>query len=243
MTFAARAAGSCQWGARRGDRDGVNRHAREESANRLPKCADVEGLTRRQVLLGAGAGALGLTGVVPLLRSAAAAADAYARTADLPVGLPTDAVHRTMQAYADTIVPGPAGGADPHPGAVEAGCVAEIYDSFYGLADSYPLMHADLQAATPRVLGEPARFDLSLRYPQREAVVRDRISAPPDGGTNPLYLLYFAVAVLVEMTWLGTARSDLGPRYLGFPTHSDGYLPHHSYYVTFTGMTSDGNPR
>ncbi len=206
---------------------------------------DVDGLTRRQVLLGTGFGALGLTGLVPLLRSAASAADAYAQTsgARVPVDMPQDAVYRTMQAYADTIVPGPAGGADRHPGAVEAGCVEEIYDSFYGLADSYPLVHADLQTSTPRVLAEPSTFDLSLQYRKREAVVRDRIAAPPDGGSSPLYVLYFAVAVLVEMTWLGTARSNAGPRYLGFPTHSNGYVPHHSYYVTFHGMTHDGNPR
>lgn len=147
-----------------------------------------------------------------------------------------------MEAYADTIVPGPAGGADTAPGAIEAGAVDEIYDPFYGAAAAYPLLHEDIQLATPRILGRAASFDLSLPYPDRERVLRDRIMPLNQGGSDPFELLYAAVAILVYVSYYGTARSDLGVRYIGLPPHSNGYYPHHSYHVRFRGMTVDGNP-
>lgn len=195
-------------------------------------------VSRRGVLAAASVGMLGLTGVLPLVRQATKLAHALGPAP----GASSAAVRATMAAFADTIVPGPAGHADPHPGAVEAGCVEELYDPFYGFSGSYPLVHADLQARTPYVLQRPASFDLALPYNDREQVLRDRLSPPPAGGTNPLYIAYYAIAVIVYVAYYGTARSDLGPRYIGFPAHSDGYVPHHSYYVTFAGMTDDGNP-
>jgi hypothetical protein len=147
-----------------------------------------------------------------------------------------------MRAYADTIVPGSAGGADPAPGAIEAGVVDEIYDPVYNAAGAYPFLHEDIQLATPRALGRLASFDLSLPYPDRERVVRDRIVPPNQGGANSSYLLYAATAILVYIAYYGTARSEEGVRYIGLPPHSNGYYPHHSYGICFAGMTRDGNP-
>ncbi len=194
------------------------------------------GLSRRGLIgLGVG-GALGFSvlGMLEDVRHAPA-------FAAVPPTATEEDVRATMTAYADTIVPGPAGGADSVPGAVEAGVVPEIYRSFYGLADTFAALHADLQAATVRVLGRPAQFDLDLAYADRERVVRDRITEPPAGGANPLALGYQAVAILVYLVYYGAAASDVGPRVIGFPTSSDGY-PEHSYGVRFRGMTHDGNP-
>ncbi|MEX2197004.1 MAG: DUF5987 family protein [Thermoleophilaceae bacterium] len=189
-------------------------------------------LTRRGLLAGAGAAAFALSGM-------ARAAQAL----ELPPLLPdARSVRATMAAFADTIVPGPAGGADPDPGAIEAGALEEIYEPFYGVSPVFPLLHEDLQLATPRVLGRLTAFDLELPYDDRERVVIDRITATGDGGLDPLYVLYIGTATLVYLSYYGTARSDLGPRYIGFPPESDGYFPDHSHRVAFEGMTEDGNP-
>ena len=200
----------------------------------------MDGLTRRRLIAAAGGGALALSGLAEVVRAIAAAAE------QLPAASlsPDDAgVRATMAAFADTIVPGPAGGADRHPGALEAGAVEEIYDDFYGASGTFPFLHIDLQATTPQVLGRIATFDLDLPYADRERVLIDRLEAPPDGGGGPLYVIYQGVAILVYLSYYGTARSNLGPRYIGFPPHSDGYWPHHSYRLRFRGMTRNGNHR
>lgn len=196
-------------------------------------------LTRRGFLAGAGAGALTAAGLVDVTRALAATAGKLAATG--PELLPSDAaVRSTIAAFADTIVPGPAGGADPAPGAVEAGVVDVLYDPFYEVAPGFPAIHEDLQIATARVLGRPASFDLALPYGDRERVVLERMTATGDGGTDPLGLAYSLIAVLVYFGYYG---SEPGLRYIGLPAHSDGYWPHHSYRVRFRGMTRSGNPR
>lgn len=197
-------------------------------------------LTRRGFVVGAGGAALGLSALTQALRWLA---DPPVAAAQLGLSPADPAVRATMAAYADTIVPGPAGGADQRPGAVEAGAVDEMYDPFYGAAGAFPLLHHDLQLATPRVLGRPARFELALAYRDRERVVADRIVAPGSGGRSPNWLLFQGAAILVYVAYYGTARSELGPRYIRFPPRSDGYWPRHSYRVRFKRMTRRGNPR
>lgn len=198
-------------------------------------------LSRRVLLQGAG-GLLSLAGVVRMLE----ALDPAVALAQAPDGggeSGGDAVRETVIAFADTIVPGPAGGADRHPGAVEAGAVEEAYDDFYGLGAVFPALHADIQAATPAVLGRPASFDLDLPYPDRERVVLDRIRSTANGGRNQLYLAYLASALVVWFAYYGVSRSQAGMRYMRFKPHSDGYVPQHSYKIRFRGMSRDGNPR
>jgi hypothetical protein len=197
-------------------------------------------LTRRGFVVGAGASAIGLGALVQALRWLA---DAEPAAALLGVAPGAPAVRATMAAFADTIVPGPAGRADRSPGALEAGVLDELYDPFYGASGSYPLLHEELQLTAARVLGRPVPFDLSLPYPDRERVVLDRIVAPGSGGRSPNYVLYQGAAILVYVAYYGTARSEAGPRYIGFPPASDGYWPHHSYRVRFRRMTKHGNPR
>jgi hypothetical protein len=195
--------------------------------------------TRRAVLA---AGAAGLASAAPLSRAMEAIAAAAAELPELALS-PTDPrVRATMAAFADTIVPGPAGGGDPDPGAVEAGVVDEIYEPFYGASATFAFIHDDLALATPLVLGRLGRFDLALPYEDRERVMANRIAPPAEGGRNPLYLLYIGVATLVYISYYGTARSTAGPDYIGFPPSSEGYYPDHSLGVSFDGMTDDGNP-
>jgi hypothetical protein len=191
-------------------------------------------------MLRAGGGVLGVSALATAVGWLREASEALGQT-----GLSPDdpAVRATMAAYADTIVPGPAGGADGQPGAVEAGAVEELYEPFYGASGTYPFLHQDIQLATSRVLGRPARFDLDLAYAERERVVLDRIVATGDGGDNIAYLIYQGAAIIVYVAYYGTARSELGPQYIKFPPESNGYYPRHSYRVRFRGMTKRGNPR
>ena len=193
-------------------------------------------LTRRRLLAAAGGGALGLAAMAPAVRALTAAAQALPP----PALSPDDpAVRATMAAFADTIVPGPAGGADAEPGALEAGVLDEIYDPFYGAKPTFPLIHDDLAAATPRALGRDARFSLELPYADRERVLDTRMT-PRD---NPYALLIAAAGILVYVAYYGQARSDAGLRVIGLPPASNGYSPRHSYDLTFRGMTRTSNPR
>lgn len=197
-------------------------------------------LSRRSFLAGAG-GALSMAGLLRVLEGL----DPELALAQAPAGARSssqDAVRATIEAFADTIVPGPAGGADPDPGAVEAGAVEEAYDGFYGLAAAFPALHADLQAATPAVLGRPAAFNLDLPYADREKVILDRIRSTANEGRSQLYIAYLGVALVIWFAYYGTARSRAGVRYMRFPPHSEGYWPEHSYGVRFRGMSEDGNP-
>jgi hypothetical protein len=198
-------------------------------------------LSRRGLLVGAGAGVLGMAGLVRLLDAAVGAAEALAQSGP---GLPPGdaAVRDSVAAIADTVVPGPAGRAAQHPGAIEAGAVEEAYDDFYGISGSYPAIHVDVQTATPLVLGRPAAFDLELPYADRERVLLDRIRSTAEGGEHRLFVGYAALAIVVWFAYYGTARSTKGVDYIGFPPQSDGYWPGHSYGLRFRGMTPDGNP-
>jgi hypothetical protein len=199
-------------------------------------------LTRRGFVIGAAGAGIGLSALAQAIGWLQEAGEARADLGAPALSPDDPAVRETMAALADTVVPGPAGGADALPGALEAGVLDEIYDPFYGAASAYPVIHNDVQLATPRVLGRPASFDLQLPYPDRERVIADRIAAPGSGGTNQNWVLYQGAAILVYTSYYGTAQSDLGPRTIGFPPRSDGYWPAHSYRVRFRGMTRKGNP-
>jgi hypothetical protein len=73
-------------------------------------------------------------------------------------------------------------------------------------------------------------------------VLDERMQPAGEGGRNPLATAYAAVAIVTWFAYYGTARSEAGVRYIGFPPRSDGYAPGHSHRVPFRGMTADGNP-
>ena len=196
-------------------------------------------LTRRSLVVGAAGAGISLSVLAQAIGWLGAAEEAFGQAGISP---DDPAVRATMTAFADTIVPGPAGGADTRPGAVEAGVVDELYEPFYGAAASYPFVHNDLRVNTPLILGRPATFDLDLPYRDRERVLEDRMTAPGSGGINPNWVLYQGAAILVYTSYYGTGQTDVGPQTIHFPPQSDGYWPDHSYRVRFRGMTKNGNP-
>ena len=204
-----------------------------------------EELTRRRLLAAGGAGALGLVGMTSVARALVDAGAAMASTGPAGASLaPTEeAVRASVAALIDTIVPGPAGGADPDPGAIEAGVLDVLYDPFYGVAEILPVLHTDVQLATPTILGRDVAFDLSLAYADRERVLDDRMPSWPQGGANPSATAYELLGILTYLAYYGQTATDKGLKVIGLPPHSKGYYPHHTYRLRFRGMTSDGNPR
>lgn len=196
-------------------------------------------ITRRRLLATASAGVLGASALAQAAEALAAAAERLPRAAADPFG---DAVRATMAAFADTIVPGPAGGADAEPGAIEARVLDEIYNPFYGASGTFGILHADVQLNTPRILGRAASFSLELPYADRQKVLDERMTGNPQGGDSAYPLLYTAAGILVYVCYYGFGATDTGLKVIGFPPRSDGYFPHHTYGVAFETATTTSNP-
>jgi hypothetical protein len=155
------------------------------------------GMTRRELLVGAGAvGALTFALPSSLLRGAGAAA-------------PDDAV---LIAYAATLVPGPGDDPEGSPGAVEADAVPQLYAQVpYVL----PFIVADVSGAALAAHAQP--FE-DLAYAEREALL---VAAFADDTRSPYHLIALAVGA---GTFYGDFRNHVGGEHLGFPGSSDGYL-------------------
>lgn len=137
---------------------------------------------------------------------------------------PDDPVSALLQAYASTLVPGPADDPAGTPGAVEAGAVDQ-----FGVQVPYviPLLVTDLTAAALAAHGAPFA---SLDYRQREALL---VEAFADDQRSPYHLIALAVGA---GTFYGDFRNRVGGAHLGFPGPSDGYL------ASYTDRTGHGQP-
>jgi hypothetical protein len=185
------------------------------------------------------AGALGLGAVVasaaPVARELLAAQPAGAATPSLP-----DA---TLQAFADTIIPGrkasktdlghdvhpqAIAGVDPLPGAVEADALALYHHPLIGFDALEPALLADIST---RSLAQGGVF-LSLPFAKRVAVV--------EGGldfSNPARLVWEAAAAVPFTAFCAaaliknaTAAKASGYRVMGLPGIApNGYQVTHSY--------------
>jgi hypothetical protein len=185
------------------------------------------------------AGVLGLGALVasagPVARGILAAAPASAATPGLLDG--------TLQAFADTIIPGrkvaktdlgndihplAIAGVDPLPGAVETDSLALYHDALTGFDALAPALQADLAA---RSLTQGGPF-LTLSFDKRVAVLKGALDF-----SNPTRLIYeagaavpftsFCAAALVRNA---TAAKASGYRVMGLPGIApNGYQTTHSY--------------
>src|SRR5687768_7042344 len=183
-----------------------------------------EGLRRRELLVRAGG--LGLAVLV-----AEALPVARARAQD--PGIPLDA-DGTLQAFADTIVPGrkvertesgaaihpqAIAGVDRLPGAVETDALALYHHRKTGFDALEPAFLADL---TARAGGRPF---LALSFDERTAVCTAGLAFD-----NPVRVLWEAAAAVpftafcaAAMNEAQTAAKAAGYRVMGLPGRSDGY--------------------
>lgn len=174
------------------------------------------GVTRRHLLLGAGAlSAASLLGLPRLARAAGLVGEAG----------PVDPATALLRAYVSTLVPGPGDDPTGAPGAVEAGAVEQMQAQVpYILA---PLM-ADLTGAAFAAHRKPFA---ELTYAQREALL---VEAFANSSRAPYHLIALAIGA---GTFYGDFRNRVGGEWMGFPGESDGYLD------TYTDRTGHGQPQ
>ncbi len=179
---------------------------------------DGRGLTRR-ALLAVGFGSaitvgLGLVGPPSWLRVAAAS--------PLQAADPATAL---LEAYASTLVPGPADDPLGTPGAVEAGAVEAMRRH---VPYVIPLLAADVTGAALAAHGKPFA---ALTYSEREALV---VEALADDSRSPYHLIALAIGA---GAFYGDFVNRVGGTHLGFPGPSAGYLD------TYTDRTGHGQPQ
>jgi hypothetical protein len=182
-------------------------------------------LSRRTLMRYAGAGALAalVAPALPVAREILAAAPAEAM--QLP------AADATLQAFADTIVPGrrasvtdlgnvihpgAIAGVDDDPGAVEADALALFHSPFTGFDLLQAAFLADLER---RAVAQQHRPFLTLSYPQRVAVAERALSFSNRG--RPLYevgaAISFSAFCLAAANPNQTAARASGYRAIRFP--------------------------
>lgn len=211
-------------------------------------------LSRRRLLQAVAAAAVVLPVVTPGEASASA-----------------DVTRDTMEAWADTIVPGEKRfpgdkvvlGAAPGPGAVQAGAWALYQDPDIGLAGVLPALVTliNVEATTWATAHGRALDLLDLRYPAfvnldlkgRTAVVQELLK-----GEGVVQLLWYALAAMATLAFHTAAQLDTaaavrqghpGLAWLGFPApNPDGLwrFPAFSYRrvlaVSHPQTTANGNP-
>jgi hypothetical protein len=195
-----------------------------------------------------------LLGIGGLVASALPAADRLAPGVDpaLAAVAPQDA---TLQAFADTIVPGrralrtdlgdeihpdAIAGVDPEPGAVEGDALRLYRHPLAGIDKVAGTLLADLNG---RALRQGAPF-LSLPYARRESVVLEAIGSGPEEKT--LYDLFAAVAMTAfvgaAVQPIATHRTASGYRVMGHPGAAPRGYRSFSYGRRFNrGRTRRGN--
>ena len=193
----------------------------EEGLGSLEEAArergSASGVTRR-ALLGATFGTAVAAGLGLL------APPAWARAASR-ASAPADPATALLEAYASTLVPGPADDPLGTPGAVEAGAVEQLRRHVpYVLP---PLM-ADLTGAALAAHGRPFA---ALTYAEREALLAEAFA---DDRRAPYHLIALAIGA---GAFYGDFGNRVGGTHLGFPGPSEGYLS------TYTDRTGHGQPQ
>ena len=226
-------------------------------------------LTRRKLLWLASIGAAGtpLIGSVSVSPETAAAAPSTA-----PGGLKSDPATMTLEAFADTLIPGhkryaadyAIAGVSHQAGAVQAGALKFMRYGPTGVAAVLPVFVAAVDAAavayiaSHKVAVDPTLPPFgALSYHHRKAMLDGLLNGKNEGGDEQL--LWFALAGLVFLAYhtagyLPTAQAvregHPGLRALRFPKpdHDDLWrFPHFSYRRKLARRhphtTRSGNPR
>jgi hypothetical protein len=138
----------------------------------------------------------------------------------------------TMEAFADTVVPGCENDPDGAPGAVQACALNMLYDPYYSLKDFIPILVNNLDKVSNSLYGKEF---VELSFDERcQALLKGQKDAP-----YPFDQLYRAAIVLCHQAFYGF--SQVGNDYTGFPGPSLGYEDF-SYGEKFSDeMTEDGN--
>jgi hypothetical protein len=226
-------------------------------------------LSRRRLLWLASIGAAG----VPLIDSVGIAPElATAAPAAMPGGLKSDPLTMTLEAFADTLIPGhkryaadyAIAGVSHQAGAVQAGALKFMHYGPTGVAPALPAFVAAVDAAAVAyIASHKAAVDptlppfVGLSYHHRKAMLDDLLNRKNENGDEQLF--WFALAGLVFLAYhtagyLPTAKAvrqgHPGLKAIRFPKpdHDDLWrFPHFSYRRKLAhrhpDTTRGGNPR
>jgi len=124
---------------------------------------------------------------------------------------PVYQVERTVAAFADTVIPGPADDPDRGPGALDAYALNMMYDQFYPFYEMVPGIVMFLDQTAQRVAG--ADF-ADCTFEQRTEALLEVVDEVP----------YFQLGMqFVKMAFYGGIYNTVGTDYVGFPGSSRGY--------------------
>jgi hypothetical protein len=145
--------------------------------------------------------------------------------------LPQTNDEKTVYALCDTVLPGRTSDPSGAPGAVDAGTMDFVYDKFYGVVQSLPLVLPLFNAEAQKEYGKPL-YELDLA--QRTTVLRN--SETMLGLIDQIYMFvkgpfYIGIISTIGLEYMGDPGPNLGYRNQDF-----------SFYKPMSiEMTSDGN--
>ncbi|MGD8524411.1 MAG: DUF5987 family protein [Desulfobacterales bacterium] len=139
---------------------------------------------------------------------------------------------KTLQAFADTIIPGPNSDPEGSPGGLEAGALEVLYDPYYGLTPVIDLLTRNLNRSS---LWWCHRLFKDLDLNQRTAIVlfKDNFSLSK--------LVYEHAEMLVKLSFYGAIINDVGTDYIYFPGPAHGYSDYSFKKQFAQPQTEDGN--
>ncbi len=136
---------------------------------------------------------------------------------------------KTMEAFADTIIPGPDSDPEGSVGGVEAGALAVLYDPYYRLTPFIGTLYWDLNVTS---LLWYCKFFKDLDLSQRTEIVRYK------DNNSPITSIYEQAEILVELAFYGAIINDVGTQYISFPGPSPGYY-HYSFNEQYAEEATD----
>lgn len=143
-----------------------------------------------------------------------------------------DIEEETMEAFADTIIPGPNSDPEGSVGGVEAGALEVLYDPYYGLRPFIGILTRNLNRTSLWWYCKLFR-DLGVRQRTEIVLFKDNNSL--------IKPVYEQAELLVKLAFYGAIINDVGTDYISFPGPTSGYYDY-SFNEIFAGeATEDGN--
>lgn len=138
----------------------------------------------------------------------------------------------TMEAFADTIIPGPTSDPEGSVGGVEAGALEVLYDPYYRLKPFISTLAIDLNQTSLKWYSKLFKhLDLSKRT--EIVLFKD--------DNSQIKSVYELAELLVKVAFYGAIINSVGTDYISFPGPSSGY-DDYSFNEKFAEeATEDGN--
>jgi len=167
--------------------------------------------------------------------SGAAGISALATGSDAAEALDSESTclqEETLEAFADTIIPGPLSDPEGSPGGVEADALKVLYDPYYGLKPFVGLLSRNLNRSS---LWWYRKLFKDLDLCQRTEIVlfKDNFSF--------IKPVYEHAEMLVKLSFYGAIINDVGTDYISFPGPAPGYSDYSFKKQFAQPLTENGN--